>query len=435
MKFTFTILVLITVFQSSVFCQDLLWKTKGLVFSATNISRNNLSESATLPITILDLPQVVNSLNQSGSFSIAIFAQQLTESSSTLIAIEGLLNLTLVADPLNSFIRSGLNYTVGEIGAGSSGFGKWNTNWCHFVYVYDGKERIAAVYRNGIKISGFSTPIGSKLPYPSSQIKIGGNMYGTVKSLLIYERPLNPSEVSNLYAEAKVEDIKTPRVAKAVVNLVNGFVVSASIIDGGYGYLNNPVALISGGGGNGATCVTTQVNGVVTGIRIVTAGSGYIDNPIVTIESPPIFPRRATAICEIVNGFIIDIKIIDGGFGYSSPPTIKVLGESGNQAAAVALIENGQVTKISINNSGSGYIKVPTILIASPSSEPKLQIEVSRVRLNLKVTLGLRYQLESSVDMNNWSVVGDSFIAESEEINQEFSTDTTGKYFRINEVQ
>jgi hypothetical protein len=435
MKFKFNILLLIFVFQLDAFCQDLQWKIKGLVFSAANISRNNLSESSTLPITVFDSPQVANSLNQSGSFSVAIFAQQLTESSSTLIAIEGLLNLTLVADPLNSYIRSGLNYTLGEIGAGSSGFGKWNTNWCHFVYVYDGKERVAAVYRNGIKISGFSTPIGSKLPYPSSQIKIGANMYGTVKSLLIYDRPLNSSEVSNLYSYEKIGDLNIPRVAKAVANLVNGFLVGVTITDGGYGYTNNPSVSISGGGGSGAAAVATQVSGVVTGIRIIAAGSGYTENPLVTIEPPPIIPRRAIAICEVANGFVVDAKIIDGGFGYKSPPTIKISDGNGAGATAVAVVENGQVTKINIINSGSGYTKMPSILIGAPYSEPKIQIEVSRVRVKLKVTLGVRYQLESSVDMKEWIVVGNSFVAEEEEINQEYAVDITGRYFRITETR
>lgn len=421
--------------QLDVLCQDLQWKVNGLIFSATNISRNSLSESAALPITVFDSPQVANSLNQSGSFSIAVFAQQLTELSSTLVSIDNLLSLTLVADPFNSFVRSGLKYNQGDISAGSSGFGKWNTNWCHIVYVYNGQERVALVYRNGVRISAYSTPIGSKLPYPSSQIKIGANMYGTIKSLFIYDRPLNPSEVSNLYSYEKNDGLNIPRVAKGVANLVNGFLVGVTIIDGGYGYKNNPSVSISGGGGSGATAVATQVNGVVTGIRVVAAGSGYTETPLVTIESPPIIPRRAIAICEISNGFVVDAKIIDGGYGYNSPPTIKFSGGNGAGAAAMAVVENGQVTKLNIINSGSGYTKLPSILIGAPYSEPKIQIEVSRVRLNLKVTLGVRYQLESSINMKEWAVVGNSFVAEEEEINQEFAADITGKYFRIIEVR
>ena len=54
--------------------------------------------------------------------------------------------------------------------------------------------------------------------------------------------------------------------------------------------------------------------------------------------------------------------------------------------------------------------------------------------LNLKVTLGRKYQLQISNDLNAWEVSGPDFVAESESITQELVVADTGTYFRVVEV-
>jgi BspA type Leucine rich repeat region (6 copies) len=77
-----------------------------------------------------------------------------------------------------------------------------------------------------------------------------------------------------------------PRRATATAALVNGFVVGATVADGGYGYTNTPLVLIQGGGGTGATATAVVSNGVVVGITITDAGFGYTSTPTIYIYSP-----------------------------------------------------------------------------------------------------------------------------------------------------
>jgi hypothetical protein len=95
---------------------------------------------------------------------------------------------------------------------------------------------------------------------------------------------------------------------------------------------------------------------------------------------------------------------------------------------------NGTVTAITIINSGSGYTSAPSIQIASPPFAPSLDIEVSKVLVRLKVVLGRKYQLEASTDLKTWTSTGPAFVAQAEELAQEFDVNQVGRYFRINQV-
>jgi hypothetical protein len=77
-----------------------------------------------------------------------------------------------------------------------------------------------------------------------------------------------------------------PHSATATATLDHGFVVSATITDGGCGYTNTPSVLIRGCGGTGATATAVVSNGVVVDIIITDAGSGYTCTPTIFISSP-----------------------------------------------------------------------------------------------------------------------------------------------------
>ena len=76
-----------------------------------------------------------------------------------------------------------------------------------------------------------------------------------------------------------------PATSTATVD--DGFVVAATITEGGCGYTNAPLVFIQGGGGTGATAIAVITNGIVTGITITDAGLGYTSTPIVWIGEPP----------------------------------------------------------------------------------------------------------------------------------------------------
>ena len=90
-----------------------------------------------------------------------------------------------------------------------------------------------------------------------------------------------------------------PHQATGTAQIVNGFVVGITITDPGYGYTNAPVIVIEGGGGSGATAITTVGNGMVSGIHITSTGSGYSDIPEVIIASPPHMPWMDIKVTQV----------------------------------------------------------------------------------------------------------------------------------------
>jgi len=95
--------------------------------------------------------------------------------------------------------------------------------------------------------------------------------------------------------------ICVPHKATATATVVNGFVVGATITDGGCGYTNAtaPVVSIQGGGGSGATAETLVSGGQVTAIHIITAGCCYTNAPKIVITSPPLMPTVSIDVSKV----------------------------------------------------------------------------------------------------------------------------------------
>ena len=136
-------------------------------------------------------------------------------------------------------------------------------------------------------------------------------------------------------------------------------------------------------------------------------------------QYPPL-PRKAIASADVVNGFVVGVTVSDVGAGYDTPPVVLLVGGGGIGATALATVLKGAISAIKIVNPGSGYTSTPTVRIASPPFTPKLSIDVAKVRVRLEVVLGQRYQIESSADLQVWQKAGDAFIAQDEDLQQDF---------------
>ena len=78
----------------------------------------------------------------------------------------------------------------------------------------------------------------------------------------------------------------TARAAVAVPDVRNGFVVGATVLQGGGYYLSAPIVQILDGSGSGATATATVTAGAVTAVNIMTPGSGYSTNAQIVIAAP-----------------------------------------------------------------------------------------------------------------------------------------------------
>ena len=84
-----------------------------------------------------------------------------------------------------------------------------------------------------------------------------------------------------------------PTQAFAMPQVVNGFVVGATVTSGGSGYVTSPSVTVVGGHGTNATAVSQITGGVVTSINIINPGTGYTNAPTIQIAPPPaaaVFP-------------------------------------------------------------------------------------------------------------------------------------------------
>jgi hypothetical protein len=167
--------------------------------------------------------------------------------------------------------------------------------WIHLVAMNAGGNY--KVYTNGML--AFSRAVGSPTSIKTGNLVIGdfedavsGSCWkGKIDDVRFYNRSLTDTEVQSIYQVERIQTPCAPRRATAVAQVVNGFVVGATVTDSGCGYTNSPAVLVVGGGGSGATAQATVSNGRVTGITILTTGSGYTSVPEIRIASPPFIPK------------------------------------------------------------------------------------------------------------------------------------------------
>jgi hypothetical protein len=121
-----------------------------------------------------------------------------------------------------------------------------------------------------------------------------GSGYTSAPKVSIASPPFSPQLSINLTKVFLLDGVVVPgpRIATAIAQVVNGFVVGGTIVDSGFGYYASPVVTVSGGGGNGAIAVAKVVNGIITGITITNPGSGYTFLPDIDIHPPAFAPEQ-----------------------------------------------------------------------------------------------------------------------------------------------
>ena len=181
--------------------------------------------------------------------------------------------------------------------------------WWHVAGTLDGGTGTMSLYTNGVLAVQTNTtvrPLGSLNAADSPGIGIGNvndgaNNFpftGDINQISLYNRALSQGEIQAIYNAGTAGKCPVvippppclPHPATATATVVNGFVVGATIIDGGCGYASAPAIVIQGVDGTGAKATAVVSNGVVVGITIDSAGAGYSTPPLLSI-SPPTPPQ------------------------------------------------------------------------------------------------------------------------------------------------
>jgi hypothetical protein len=260
---------------------------------------------------------------------------------------------------------------------------------------------------------------------------------GAVNDVRVYNRAFSASDVQVLY-NYEASACVSPMAATAMATVLNGFVISANLTDSGCGYTNPPSVQIVGGGGTGATAVAQVTNGYIVGITITDAGTGYTSVPSIFIAPPAgCIPHSATATLSVANGFVVSATITDEGCGYTNTPSIQIIGGGGTGATATAVVTNGAVVSITITSAGVGYTNTPGIYLTSPLGAV-ISIEEAVVPTFSNLSIGSKYQLQSSMDLINWTNQGVTFMATNSSMaaTQYFTVSNWNQlYFRLQGAQ
>jgi hypothetical protein len=193
----------------------------------------------------------------------------------------------------------GMNYSTGGIGLWigtgaqtDSLFAPISYNqWHQVTATFDGTQGLMTVYIDGVMAAQKGTTARPPLVLnPSLLPGLGiGNteantdfpLLGDIDEVVLYSRVLASDEIATLASAPCV-----PHGATAIAQVVNGFVVGATITDEGCGYTNAPVVTIQGGSGTGATATAVVLNGRVVAVTITSAGIGYTNPPVIHISAP-----------------------------------------------------------------------------------------------------------------------------------------------------
>ena len=268
-------------------------------------------------------------------------------------------------------------------------------NWHHCAVTARNGSTSVGIYVDGVlQPISFTSGSGTVLLTPSTRpLHIGaqhdpvtGWYYYSqtcVDELSLYDRRLSSAEIQAIYNAGSAGKCRSPHAAAATASVVNGFVVGATITDGGWGYTNTPAVRIIGGGGSGAQAVAAVSNGVVTAVHVLAAGSGYTNAPVIVI-APPFIPQPTMGIAAMsLLGFTdlpvgtnyqlqvyLDSTWSNVGAAFtaaSSTFTQYVSGTVGpssyrlattpvpGQAYATAQVFNGFVVGATVTSGGSGY--------------------------------------------------------------------------------
>jgi hypothetical protein len=193
--------------------------------------------------------------------------------------------------------------------------------WCQVVLTIS-SSGTPTFYFNGTNLPGSgAAPAGQPLDFRIGAATTGGCTNGPsyiwnglIDDVRIYNTNLSAAEVQQLY-EYEAPPCSGNVTATAVIT--NGFVVGATISEGGCGFTNPPSVLIEGGGGTNAAGTAVVSNGVVIDITITDAGSNYASLPNIYVGETPSITNQPQSVT--VNAFGLasfNVAAFGGGLNY-----------------------------------------------------------------------------------------------------------------------
>lgn len=149
---------------------------------------------------------------------------------------------------------------------------------------------------------------------------------------------------------------------------------------------------------DGFTCRIANLTGCVVSASVINGGTGYVQ-ATTTITAIGAFTGAAPTILPIVGGALGTVGTLtstNAGAGYGVAPLVMIPppppaqsnsnGVGGIPAVAIAVIASGTVSSISILNPGAGYPSAPQALIVPSPFDPNLSVGITNATVAFSLT-------------------------------------------------
>lgn len=172
---------------------------------------------------------------------------------------------------------------------------------------------------------------------------------------------------SSIYSTPPVVDVIS-NGSGAVIDFVTMQTVSATLVNGGSGYLVGDVLYISGGTASTSTQIQVQTvdsKGAVSSYNIINNGS-YTALPVL-FSNNTVGGTGSGASFNLSMG-VLGLSMTQNGSGYLVPPLVVFTDPTaggGTGATGHCEITGGIVTSLFIDSVGSGYLAIPTVVITT----------------------------------------------------------------------
>jgi len=143
-----------------------------------------------------------------------------------------------------------------------------------------------------------------------------------------------------------------------------------------------------------------NLTGTVVSASVINGGTGYVQ-ATTTITAIGAFTGASPTFLPIVGGalavpatFTVAVPSVGGGYGVAPlimipppPPAVaNANGVGGIQASAIALISGGTISSVSITNPGGGYPSAPPCTVIPSPFDPNLAVGITNATVSLSLT-------------------------------------------------
>ena len=145
-----------------------------------------------------------------------------------------------------------------------------------------------------------------------------------------------------------------------------------------------------------------------------------------------VFTYNGSEMKTYLNGEVTGRRTVAGAIDTSSG-SMRIGAYSPINGTVSKLFFPGRIDDVRVYDRALSDREVQDLYYYEAPQSASLTVEVKTVQVTLHVKPAKKYQLQTSLDLENWANAGPPFVANSSEVTREFNAVEVGRYFRIQE--